>query len=139
MDIVAFVLDNPSHPELKPSIFWQIPVKRSGFLELCSFIVKLCSSLENEIICPRCHDITRNVLKHLFSTCVKPSTSQKLLTFWENVKSIFGDNVYLILSNLELEDFILGGRLPIVTDVLTEDVYYDPILLSSKLLRALFV
>ena len=100
------------HSELKPSIFWQIPVKRSGSLELCSFIVKLCSKLENEMFCPRCHDITHDVLKHLFSTCAKTSTSQKLLIFWENVKSIFGDNVYLLLSNLELEDFItliLGG------------------------------
>ena len=64
------------------------------------------------MFCPRCHDITHDVLKHLFSICVKTSTRKKLLTFWENVKSIFDDNVYLILSNLELEDFItliLGG------------------------------
>ena len=35
--------------------------------------------------------------------------------------------VYMLLSNLELADFItliLGGRLPIVTGALTEDVYY---------------
>ena len=83
------------HPELKPSIFWQIPVKRSGSLELCFFKVKLCSSLENKMFCPRCHDITQDDLKQLFSTCVKTSTSQKLLTFWENVKSIFVDNVYM--------------------------------------------
>ena len=34
----------------------QIPVKRSGSLELCSLVVKLCCSLENEMFCPRCHE-----------------------------------------------------------------------------------
>ena len=56
--------------------------------------------------------------------------------------SMFGDVIHTILTNLELEDLItlIRGRvLPIVINVLTEDEYYDFIILSSKLLWALFV
>ena len=56
--------------------------------------------------------------------------------------SMFGDIIHNILTNLELEDFItliLGNLIPIAINVLTEDNYYDFIILSSKLLWALFV
>ena len=56
--------------------------------------------------------------------------------------SMFGDVIHTILTNLDLEDLItlIRGRvLPIVINVLTEDEYYDFIILSSKLLWALFV
>ena len=56
--------------------------------------------------------------------------------------SMFGDIIYNILTNLELEDFItliLGKLIPIAINVLTEDEYCDFIILSSKLLWALFV
>ena len=128
--------------ELKPSILWQIPVKKTGSLELCSFVVKLSSLTENEVLCPRCGGITRDILKHLFSDCVDNTTRLKLKTFWENVYSMFGDIIHNILTNLELEDFItliLGKLIPIAINVLTEDKYCDFIILSSKLLWALFV
>ena len=76
--------------ELKPSIIWQIPVKKTGSLELCSFVVKLSLLAENEVLCPRCGGITRDILKHLFSDCVDNTTRLKLKTFWENVYSLFG-------------------------------------------------
>ena len=113
----------------------------TGSLELCSF-VKLSSLTENEVLCPRCGGITRDILKHLFSDCVDNNTRLKLKTFWENVYSMFGDIIHTILTNLELEDFItliLGRLLPITIDVLTEDEYSDFIILRSKLLWALFV
>ena len=53
--------------------------------------MKLCSTTDNVVLCPRRSSIGRDLFKHLLSDCQDSVTQLKLATFWQNVNVMYGD------------------------------------------------
>ena len=78
---------------MKPSVLWFLSFSRPTLLELCTFVVNMCSCMTGECVCQSCNTLTVDILHHLVYDCCNDDVNFKRLQFSETVSRNLGTNV----------------------------------------------
>ena len=73
--------------EFQPATKWTLVLNWPDTLELCTFVVKLCSNMS---VCQSCNSITDDIIFHLVCECSNVYVVSKCLQFRKNVSKKLG-------------------------------------------------
>ena len=113
------------HPEVKPSLFWELSRKYPYMTNACKAVVRLISLWFNrntERICLACGESTENYVVHCLLRCDGNSAHRQKM--WAGIWDKFGVDVYVSLAGLDnitlLSVFL--GNLNVIADLLVADL-----------------
>ena len=113
------------HPEVKPSLFWELGRKYPYMTNACKAVVRLISLWFNrhtERICLACGESTENYVVHCLLRCDSNSAHRQKM--WAGIWDKFGVDVYVSLAGLDnitlLSVFL--GNFNVIADLLVADL-----------------
>ena len=99
----AFARFRTIQTELQPATLWTLALNRPDTLELCYFVVKLCSNMSAMSVCQSCNSITDDIIFHPACECSNVCVVSKRLQFRNSVSEKMGTHTSDILWNLQDE------------------------------------
>ena len=127
--------------ELKPSALWSLDINRPSTLELCTYVVKLVSSVTAVYICQSCNSVTNDIIHHHHvCECSNVGVNLKRMQFRDTVSSKLGSHTSTLLWNLQDEELLvclLGGPNHELQNALTENEYYEFLSISVRFISSL--
>ena len=126
---------------MKSSALWSLALNRSFTLELCTYVVKLVSSVTAVYICQSCNSVTNDIIHHHVCKCSIVGFNLKRMQFRKKtVSSKLGAHISTLLWNLQDEDLLvclLGGPNHALQNALTENEYYEFLSISVRFISSL--